>query len=239
MSFPVTRLSGGVAELHGASFVRAERRVLVMTPTAPAVALGSAQRDDVLDADALRRSGREVVRRRSGGGLVVLNPAEVAWIDVVIPAGDPLWSDDVGEAFLWLGELFADALVTVGAIGGHAGCGGPGASDATPRVFRGPMRHRDLGRIVCFAGSGSGEVMVGEAKVVGMSQRRTRSWARFQCLVHGRFNPAESAELVSERTLATVGTDRAGLTAHLGRVVATVGDLDAVVDVLLERLASL
>ena len=44
----------------------------------------------------------------------------------------------------------------------------------------------------CFAGAGSGEVMVGERKVVGISQRRTRDAARFQCacVLHWNAEPA-------------------------------------------------
>ena len=33
-----------------------------------------------------------------------MNPGEVVWVDVVIPAADPLWRVDVGEAFVWLGR---------------------------------------------------------------------------------------------------------------------------------------
>ena len=54
---------------------------------APALVLGSAQRDDVVDADACAAAGVEVVRRRSGGGAVLLLPGEVTWLDVVVPAG--------------------------------------------------------------------------------------------------------------------------------------------------------
>ena len=37
--------------------------------------------------------------------------------------------------------------------------------------------------LVCFAGLGPGEVTVAGAKALGISQRRTRAGARFQCAV--------------------------------------------------------
>jgi hypothetical protein len=51
---------------------------------------------------------------------------------------------------------------------------------------------------VCFAGIGPGEVMVGQSKLVGVSQRRTRSAARFQTMVHLRWRPDVVASLVAE-----------------------------------------
>ena len=86
----------------------------------------------------------ELVRRRSGGGAVLLVPGEVVWVDVIVPAGDPLWDDDVGRATHWLGATWARAL---------AACGLP---DAT--VHRGPMVRTPWSSLVCFSGLGPGEV---------------------------------------------------------------------------------
>ncbi|HEX6785774.1 MAG TPA: hypothetical protein VF076_01140, partial [Acidimicrobiales bacterium] len=43
--------------------------------------------------------------------------------------------------------------------------------------------------LVCFSGLGPGEVHAGGRKVVGISQRRTRGWARFQCAAYLRWDP--------------------------------------------------
>jgi lipoate-protein ligase A len=43
--------------------------------------------------------------------------------------------------------------------------------------------------LVCFAGIGPGELFVGDRKLVGMSQRRTRAGARFQCALPRRWSP--------------------------------------------------
>jgi lipoate-protein ligase A len=137
----------------------------------PALVLGSAQRDDVVDAEACAAAGVEVVRRRSGGGAVLLLPGEVTWLDVVVPAGDPLWVDDVGRSMLWFGEVWADALR---ALGEH-----------DVAVHRGALRSSPWSRLVCF----DGEVTVGGSKTVGISQRRTRAWARLQAAVYHQWRP--------------------------------------------------
>ena len=98
-----------------------------------------------------------------------VDPESSLWIDVIIPRGHELWSDDVGLAFDWVGQTWAEALRAVG-VGD------------TVRVHRGRLMHADWGRVVCFAGLGPGEVVVDGRKVVGLSQRRTREAARFQGL---------------------------------------------------------
>jgi len=131
--------------------------------------LGSTQRAPLLDADSAQRAGIEVCQRRSGGGLVYVDPETSLWIDVVVPRGHELWSDDIGLAFGWVGQTWAAALTATGL---------PGPT----RVHTGKLMHPDWGRVICFAGLGPGEVVVGGRKVVGLSQRRTRDMARFQGL---------------------------------------------------------
>jgi lipoate-protein ligase A len=145
------------------------RRIEVLVPTTSAVVLGSTQA--MPENEAI---GLDVVRRRSGGGAVLVTPDDPVWVDVDLPAGDPLWSDDVGHSFLWLGEAWAAALAALGLDG---------------EVHRGPFEPGRWGKAVCFAGRGPGEVFVDGAKVVGLAQRRTRAGARFQCAVLRRWDP--------------------------------------------------
>ena len=135
----------------------------------PALVLGSTQRAPLLDVASAEQAGIEVCQRRSGGGLVYVDPDTSLWIDVIVPRGHPLWSDDIGLAFNWVGETWASALASTG------------LTDLT-RVHTGRLMHPDWGRVICFAGLGPGEVVVGGRKVVGLSQRRTREMARFQGL---------------------------------------------------------
>jgi lipoate-protein ligase A len=163
----IERRADSVGALHGpwpghdASDSRGAALCSVAGP--PALVLGSTQRDDVVDGDAARRAGVEVVRRGSGGGAVLVVPGAQVWLDVWVPRGDPLWDDDVIASSGWLGEVWARALGTLGAPALHV--------------------HRD--RVtptewpeVCFAAVGPGEVVQGSAKVVGIAQRRTRAGAR-------------------------------------------------------------
>ena len=145
----------------------------VRTLPAPALILGSTQPDALVRADRALADGIEVTRRRSGGGLVHIDPATDAWVDAIVPAGSPLWSDDVGRAFHWLGHAWARAI-------DQSGPGGP--SSLVHRPGPGHPRQRPLW---CFAGLGHGEVTMAGSKIVGLSQRRTRSWIRLQSLVLG------------------------------------------------------
>lgn len=143
----------------------------------PVLVLGSAQRDDVVDAAAATAAGVQVVRRASGGGAVLLAPDDALWVDVVVPRDDPRHDDDVIAAARWLGDAWVDALAALGvprpALVRHGG-----GAVVTP-----------WSPLVCFAGLGPGEVQVDGAKVVGISQRRGRAGARFQVAVLRRWEP--------------------------------------------------
>jgi lipoate-protein ligase A len=142
--------------------------VRVLSVVAPALVLGSTQQLRASAAPAVAGVEVEVVRRRSGGGAVLLRPGETVWVDVLVPAGDPLREDDVARSFWWLGSAWAAAL------------GGGSLS-----VHQGPMVRTRWSSDVCFAGVGPGEVLdgAGGGKVVGMASRRTRLGALFQCAV--------------------------------------------------------
>jgi lipoate-protein ligase A len=171
----VTTRRASAAELHGRVPTGEVRSAEWFEVTAPALVLGSAQRDDVVETAACEAAGVDVVRRRSGGGVVLLVPGECLWLDVVVPRDDPRWDDDVARAMWWLGEVWCEALAAVD------------VADAT--VHRGALVHTEWSRLVCFDGLGSGEVVVGDRKVVGISQRRTRSWLRLQSSVHLAWRP--------------------------------------------------
>lgn len=187
MTFPVHRLSGTATELHHRD-LPAERGVWIMEAVRPALVLGSTQpMVDALGSDI------EIVRRRSGGGAVLVEPGGTLWVDVVVPRGDELWDDDVGRSTYWLGEAWAHAL-------------GGGAV-----VHRGAMVRTAWSDRVCFAGLGPGEVTVDGAKVVGISQRRTRESARFQCVAYERWDPDPLRALVGldvELVASGVGVGR-------------------------------
>lgn len=198
MIFPVHRRRGTASEFHQLD-LSPERGVWVFEVERPALVLGSTQ--PIVEAPAV-----EVVRRRSGGGAVYLEPRGTLWVDVVLPRGDELWNDDVGLATHWLGEAWA-AAVGNGAIAHH-----------------GPLVRTAWSDRVCFAGLGPGEVTIEGRKVVGISQRRTRELARFQCVTYATWDPEPLRALVG----LDVGVDAVGV---------GVGRLSAVEAALIARFA--
>lgn len=168
----------------------------------PTLVLGSAQPDSAADHAAAARAGVAVAHRRSGGSAVLVD-ASALWVDVTIPRDDPLWDDDVGRAFHWLGQAWTAALAALGV-------------DA--EWHSGAMRKTAWSPQVCFAGLGPGEVTVGGRKVVGLSQRRTRAGALFQCMATLAWDPAPLLGL-----LALSEEDRARGAAELADVASGVG----------------
>lgn len=168
--------------------------------------LGSTQRPEVVAPGA---GGLDVVRRRSGGGAVLVSPGDPVWIDVWLPVGDPLWIADVTRAFTWLGAAWASALESLGLTGVGVQGSEPGA--CTP-----------WSSLVCFGGIGAGEVTVDGRKVVGLAQRRDRHGAWFHCACLLRWDPS-----VLLGALALDGDRRAAAGAELAD--AAVGAADAAV----------
>jgi len=219
-SWTIERHFDGVDALHGLGIpAEPTRAIRWCVPERSAVVLGSAQPIEHIDVAAAEQLGIDVVRRRSGGGAVLVEPGDIAWVDVLIPRDDPLWCDDVGRAFWWLGEVWRDALDALG----HAGA----------VVHRGALITTEWSRLVCFAGLGPGEVTIDGRKVVGISQRRTRQGAVFQCAVVRRF---ALDRLVA--VLALAPEERRRLVAAVAPTVGAVPDVDPVVlaDTLEEKL---
>ncbi len=178
----VERRHGPAADLHALDWPDPlARRVWILEVDAPALVLGSTQAADDVDLEQLARSGFELAHRRSGGGAVLLEPDGSVWIDVFIPRGDPYWQDDLSHSFTWLGQAWAASLADLAMGAGM--------------VHEGGLACGQYGRQVCFAGLGPGEVTIGGVKVVGLSQRRTRAGARFQCVVYRAYDPAPLAAL--------------------------------------------
>ncbi len=216
----VERHVGSATTFHGRGLPEPARRAVWWFEVAgPAVALGSTQRPEVVDARAAASAGVEVVRRRSGGGAVWLAPGDTTWVDVILPAEDPRWVDDVGRAATWLGHAWVEALAALGVDGID--------------VHEGPLVRSAWSDLVCFAGLAPGEVVADGRKVVGISQRRTRHAARFQCAVLHRWDPLPLLDV-----LALDPADRARAAGELADAAAGIGPVApaALVAGLLARL---
>ena len=150
---------------------------------------------------------------------MLVEPGGLLWVDVLVPAGDPLWEVDVGRAFGWLGRAWAGALADTGVEGGV-------------RAHEGPLVTTAWSPLVCFAGLGPGEVTVDGAKVVGLCQRRTRAGALFQCAALLDWQPAR----LLARLALTDEQRRLGAEELAGVARALEVDADVLVDALLDRL---
>ena len=213
LGWTVSNWRAPAAELHALELPAAGRHVWVLQASRPALVLGSTQPDTDADAAACAAAGVDVARRRSGGGAVLVGPDECTWIDVLVPRGDLLWDDDVGRATWWLGDIWVAALSAVGVDGG--------------RVHRAGMVPSAWSKVVCFAGLGPGEVIdAAGAKVAGVSQRRTRAMARFQCAVPRQWDPDRLSGLLTARPPA----------AEIAGVHPVLADPATVVDAFLAAL---
>jgi lipoate---protein ligase len=172
--------TGTAADFH-AMELPAERALWWCQVQDPTVILGSTQTVDDVDQNIAVESGLLVSRRRSGGGAVFVHPTDSVWVDITISRNDPLWKDDVVQSMLWLGDLFVAAL----------------SSWVQAQVYRDSFSTGVDGRVVCFASSSPGEVFVGTDKLVGISQRRSRDGARFQCVLYRQWQPTEWSHVLA------------------------------------------
>ncbi len=184
----VERLHGPVSELLGSVEPSAgvTRLARIHTVTSAGLVLGSTQSPGAADRGRAEAAAVEILQRRSGGGAVLLRPGDQVWADFFVAAADPLWSPDVAAAARWAGEVWSAAIApfVVEPVSVHAG----------------RLVADRWGRLVCFAGSGPGEVFAGGRKVVGVSQRRARSRVRIQTAARlGRRETSAGVEAAGSR----------------------------------------
>jgi lipoate-protein ligase A len=176
---------GSASDFHSLDLAP-ERAVWCCSVTSPALILGSTQKESDIDSACAIAGGIDIVRRRSGGGVVFVDPDASIWCDITIARDDVLWTDDVSTSMLWLGDVFVEAL----------------APWLTTSVYRNEFVVGDDGRAVCFASTSPGEVFSGPEKVVGISQRRTREGARFQCVLYRQWKPQDWVHCLASTDVA-------------------------------------
>ena len=202
--FPVVVRSGTPAELVLDLPEPGDERLAVLArPDSSALVLGSTQDEGTIDVSIVE-GDLPTIRRRSGGGAVLVRPGAQVWLDLFVPVNDRLADTDIGRAARFAGEIWIAAL---------AGILGPASADLRAHV--GPLQSTRWSSRLCFCGLGPGEVTLGGRKLVGLSQRRDRRGAWFFTMAHLQFDPVGLAALVR----GLEASERAGLVTELEHTV--------------------
>jgi lipoate-protein ligase A len=189
----------------------------------PTLVLGGSQPSDVLDPEKIALT--PVRRRRGGGGLVLLRPEDL-WVDWWIPRDDDRWNYDVHVSSLRVGQWWARVL---------------GKSVQGVRVHEGPLEGDDAHRVVCFAGRGPGEVFVDDRKAVGVTQWRVREGVFVSTVLHAeptvdvlnylRVVPPGLADALDHHAISTLtAVDAGSLLAQLRAASAPSSRTDVIIN---------
>ncbi len=135
-----------------------------------ALVLGSSQTTDLIDQKRANDDSIEIAKRRTGGGIVFIDKRQDAWLDIYVPSDAPFLSPKIENSFDWLGLIWLEALKAT-------------APEVGFRLLKSkPTNPASLAGSLCFNSMGFGEIALGPSKVVGISQRRSRDYSKFQCL---------------------------------------------------------
>jgi lipoate-protein ligase A len=189
----------------------------------PTLVLGGSQASEVLDSH--KSADTPVRRRRGGGGLVLLRPEDL-WVDWWIPRDDERWNYDVHISSIRVGQWWADVLrERVQGV----------------RVHEGSLEGNAAHRVVCFAGRGPGEVFVDDRKAVGVTQWRVREGVFVSTVLHAEPTsdvldylsviPPGLADALDHHALSTLASvDAASTLAQLRVVSAPSHQVDVIID---------
>jgi lipoate-protein ligase A len=179
---------------------------------APAcISLGLGQREDILDLDAVRRAGLDVVRRPTGGQ-ALLHDRELTY-SVVASQQDPAVGGTLMQSYHAISEALLAGLGELGVHGEGAPCEPRPAAGVTP---------------VCFASASAEEVLVGGRKLLASAQWRSRG----AFLQHGSLlledRQGELPGLMRDRAARQVRP----VSVSLGELMAEVPSLETLAEVL-------
>ena len=137
----------------------------------PAVSFGCFEKYSAVEE---RYAGREFVRRWTGGG-VVLHGEDLTY-SLAVPGSHPLARATPAQSYLSIHEALAQALREAGIPAALTGSGASKISNA------------------CFENAVCHDVMLGDRKIAGAAQRRTRYGLLHQGSIQGAGLPGDYAE---------------------------------------------
>ena len=199
----------------------------------PTILLGAAQPTSLIDPEAVRRSGTRLERRESGGTTVYAD-SDLLGLDIGLPRGHSLVTADLVESYRWLGETWVEALHVMGVRARVVGVEEARASAPPSATVASILA------LACFGSLSPYEVVVGERKLVGLSQIRRGGNALWQSGIYLHFDAAALVRLLAvpeparaARELEAAATD---LHTQLGRVPVREEVIAAFSQALRERL---
>jgi lipoate-protein ligase A len=191
---------------------------------APALVLGFAQRlraADLVDAERCRAAGVEVVERRAGGGLVLLDVGMLC-VTVALPLPHALVPADLTESYRWLGDALVSGLHALGVSDARR----LEVAEARAGVAELAASDNQVSRLVaatCYGTPSPHEVVVGAAKLAGLAQVRRRHAVLFQAgiLLRDQSMVAELVRVPDEATRAGLRRALAERTIGLDGLLAS------------------
>ncbi len=152
-----------------------ERTVEAVEISEPMLVLGSSGDEKNYRVDKLESEFKnqiKIVKRRSGGGAVLVIPGSFIWVNILIPADDPAYELNLKKSFNYVGKQLACILNELYGLAPK----GLNAHESTESFYvrSKPLQNSLEGKIWCFLDGNEGEVYFGKKKVVGISQRRNR-----------------------------------------------------------------
>ena len=129
----------------------------------PGVVFGCSQRLDTLARCMAQLHGHDLVRRRAGGGVVLVGPWMLG-LSIVLPPSHPLARLSSAQSYRWVGEAHASVFQEMGL---QAKAISPGELRSTgASVFEEGLEW------ACFGGLSPWELVVGKRKLTGLAQVR-------------------------------------------------------------------
>ncbi len=154
---------GPVPEFIASDFEPDDLTVMPVHIGEPMLIVGSTQTVDLANGTV------PVLRRRSGGGAVLLHPDSAVWVDVVVPRHHPLYETQIERSSMWLATAIQREF----------------AGDFELPLDIARVNGIDqFGHLLCFGGIGIGELTCAGRKVIGVAQRRGKWGARMQILAY-------------------------------------------------------